>query len=166
MDVNTILVMIQGIVLKEWRISVVSLTVCAEEALQNLTQFTAAIFLVLLPKGYIPRGLVGLSLSRWIRQYMHIPPEPPAVVEKNRPPYFWPSKGRMELKDVKIRYRLNAFTSSQKNHLHLQRRDSSMHCWKDRKCQNNAYKIFRQRDIVGFLEISVGSHFPKVEISN
>ncbi|GJZ25915.1 ABC transporter C family member 8-like protein [Tanacetum coccineum] len=75
-------------------------------------------FLVLLPKGYIPPGLVGLSLSyalaltnahvfltRWycglanyvisverIKQYMHIPPEPPAVVEKNRPPSSWPSK--------------------------------------------------------------------------
>ncbi|GKC80028.1 ABC transporter C family member 8-like protein [Tanacetum coccineum] len=71
-------------------------------------------FLVLLPKGYIPPGLVGLSLSyalaltnahvfltRWycglanyvisverIKQYMHIPPEPPAAVEKNRPHLF------------------------------------------------------------------------------
>nr|GFD24416.1 ABC transporter C family member 8-like [Tanacetum cinerariifolium] len=84
-------------------------------------------FLVLLPKGYIPPGLVGLSLSyalaltnaqvfltRWycslanyvisverIKQYMHIQPEPPAVVENNRPPSSWPSKGRIELKDVK-----------------------------------------------------------------
>ncbi|PWA62072.1 NHPM bacteriocin system ABC transporter, peptidase/ATP-binding protein [Artemisia annua] len=104
------------------------------EALQNLTLFTAAFFLVLLPNGYILPGLVGLSLSyalaltnaqvfltRWycslanyvisverIKQYMHIPPEPPAVVENNRPPSSWPSKGRIELKDVKIRYRLNA----------------------------------------------------------
>ncbi|GJV26566.1 putative ABC-type xenobiotic transporter [Tanacetum coccineum] len=104
------------------------------EALQNLTLYTAAFFLVLLPKGYIPPGLVGLSLSyalaltnaqvfltRWycslanyvisverIKQYMHIQPEPPAVVENNRPPSSWPSKGRIELKDVKIRYRLNA----------------------------------------------------------
>ncbi|GJS81983.1 ABC transporter C family member 8-like protein [Tanacetum coccineum] len=96
------------------------------EALQNLTLFTAAFFLVLLPKGYIPP--VGLSLSyalaltnahvfltRWycslanyvisverIKQYMHIPPEPPAVVEKNRPPSSWSSKCRIELKDVKV----------------------------------------------------------------
>lgn len=104
------------------------------EALQNVTLFTAAFFLVLLPNGYIPPCSVGLSLSyalaltnaqvfltRWycslanyvisverIKPYMHIPPEPPAVVENNRPPSSWPSKGRIELKDVKIRYRLNA----------------------------------------------------------
>ncbi|KAF5793382.1 putative ABC-type xenobiotic transporter [Helianthus annuus] len=104
------------------------------EALQSLTLFTAAIFLVLLPKAYIPPGLVGLSLSyalaltnahvfltRWycslsnyiisverIKQYMHIPPEPAAVVEGNRPPSSWPLKGRIELHEVKIRYRPNA----------------------------------------------------------
>ncbi|XP_076958110.1 ABC transporter C family member 8-like [Bidens hawaiensis] len=104
------------------------------EALQILTLFTAAIFLVLLPNAYIPPGFVGLSLSyalaltnahvfltRWycsllnylisverIKQYMHIQREPAAVVEGNRPPSSWPSKGRIELHDVKIRYRPNA----------------------------------------------------------
>ncbi|KAK6148706.1 hypothetical protein DH2020_016231 [Rehmannia glutinosa] len=104
------------------------------ETLQNLTLFTAAIFLVLIPKSYIAPGLVGLSLSyafaltgtqvflsRWysslanyivsverIKQYMHIPPEPPAIVEDHRPPNSWPSKGRIELLDLKIRYRPNA----------------------------------------------------------
>ena len=73
-------------------------------------------------------GLVGLSLSyafaltgtqvflsRWygslanyiisverIKQFMHIPPEPPAVVEDKRPPPSWPSKGRIELLDLKV----------------------------------------------------------------
>ncbi|XP_024971075.1 ABC transporter C family member 8-like isoform X2 [Cynara cardunculus var. scolymus] len=87
-----------------------------------------------IPKGYIPPGIVGLSLSyalaltgahvfltRWscslangiisierIKQYMYIPPEPPAVVENNMPPSSWPSKGRIELHNVKIRYRPNA----------------------------------------------------------
>nr|GFC26908.1 ABC transporter C family member 8-like [Tanacetum cinerariifolium] len=91
-----------------------------EEALQNLALLSAAIFLVLLSDGYIPRGLVGLSLSyalaltnahvfveQWYcglanyvisvertRQYVHIPPESLAAVEKNRPPSFWPSKGK------------------------------------------------------------------------
>ncbi|KAK4479579.1 hypothetical protein RD792_015097 [Penstemon davidsonii] len=104
------------------------------EALQNLTLFTAAVFLVLFPKGYIAPGLVGLSLSyafaltgtqvflsRWfsnlanyivsverIKQFMHIPPEPPAIVGDNRPPASWPSKGRIELLDLKIRYRVNS----------------------------------------------------------
>ncbi|CAI0392139.1 unnamed protein product [Linum tenue] len=77
------------------------------ETLQNFTLFTIAFLLVLLPKGTIAPGLVGLSLSyalsltgthvfmvRWhcnlanyivsverIKQFMHIPPEPAAIVE-------------------------------------------------------------------------------------
>ncbi|CAL5373911.1 unnamed protein product [Camellia sinensis] len=104
------------------------------EALQNLTLFTAVSLLVLLPKGYVDPGLVGLSLSyalaltstqvfmiRWyssfanyiisverIKQFMHIPPEPPAIVEDRRPPSSWPSKGRIDLQDLRIRYRPNA----------------------------------------------------------
>ncbi|KAH6758066.1 multidrug resistance-associated protein 6 [Perilla frutescens var. hirtella] len=104
------------------------------EALQNLTLFTSAIFLVLFPNNYIAPGLVGLCLSyafaltgtqvflsRWysslanyivsverIKQYMHIPPEPPAIIADNRPPTSWPLKGRIELLDLKIRYRPNA----------------------------------------------------------
>ncbi|KAA8540301.1 hypothetical protein F0562_024136 [Nyssa sinensis] len=104
------------------------------EALQNLTIFAAAFLLVLIPKGFVAPGLVGLSLSyalaststqvfmtRWycnlanyiisverIKQFMHIPPEPPAIVEDRRPPSSWPSIGRIELEDLKIRYRPNA----------------------------------------------------------
>ncbi|KAG5572817.1 hypothetical protein H5410_062583 [Solanum commersonii] len=104
------------------------------EALQNITLFTASFLLVSIPKGYVSTGLVGLSLSyalaltntqvflsRWysnlanyvisaerIKQFMCIPPEPPAIVEDNRPPSSWPTKGRIELLDLKIRYRPNA----------------------------------------------------------
>ncbi|XVE51964.1 hypothetical protein DITRI_Ditri02bG0081900 [Diplodiscus trichospermus] len=104
------------------------------ETLQNLTLFTAAFFLLLLPKNQVTPGLVGLSLSyaltligtqifasRWycnisnyiisverIKQFMHIPAEPPAIIEDNRPPSSWPSKGRIELQELKIRYRANA----------------------------------------------------------
>ncbi|CAK8574999.1 unnamed protein product [Lathyrus sativus] len=104
------------------------------EALQNLTVVTASLLLILLPHGYISPGLVGLSLSyaftltsaqifwsRWysnlsnytisverIKQFIHIPVEPPAIVENNRPPSSWPSKGRIDLQDVEIRYRPNA----------------------------------------------------------
>ncbi|CAB4272422.1 unnamed protein product [Prunus armeniaca] len=104
------------------------------EVLQNLTLFTAAFFIVLLPKGYVAPGLVGLSLSyalsltatqifvtRWycnlsnyiisverIKQFMQISPEPPAIVEDKRPPSSWPSKGRIELYSLKIKYRPNA----------------------------------------------------------
>ncbi|KAI3910948.1 hypothetical protein MKW92_047897, partial [Papaver armeniacum] len=87
------------------------------EVLQNLTLFTAALFLV----------FVGLSLSyalaltgtqvfmtRWycnlanyiisverIKQFMHIPSEPPAIVEDRRPPPSWPSEGRIDLENLK-----------------------------------------------------------------
>ncbi|GMN30270.1 hypothetical protein TIFTF001_046414 [Ficus carica] len=106
------------------------------EALQNLTLFTAAFFLVLLPKSQVAPGLVGLSLSyalsltgtivfmtRWycnlanyivsverIKQFMHIPIEPPAIIEGNRPPPSWPTKGRIELLSLRIKYRPNAPT--------------------------------------------------------
>ncbi|XXG45908.1 hypothetical protein AAC387_Pa02g0869 [Persea americana] len=104
------------------------------EALQNLTIFTATLLLVLLPTGTIPPGFVGLSLSyaltltysqvfltQWdcnlanfivsverIKQYMHIPPEPPAIIDDKRPPPSWPSEGRIDLHDLKIKYRPNA----------------------------------------------------------
>ncbi|KAL2617380.1 hypothetical protein AAZV13_08G181400 [Glycine max] len=104
------------------------------ELLQNLTLFTAALLLVLLPKGYVAPGLVGLSLSyafsltatvvyltrmfcnlsnyvisvERIKQFIHIPAEPSAIVEDNRPPPSWPSKGRIDLQSLEIRYRPNA----------------------------------------------------------
>ncbi|KAL9659439.1 hypothetical protein QQ045_024245 [Rhodiola kirilowii] len=104
------------------------------EALQNFTLFTAALLIVLLPKGYVPPGLVGLSLSyalaltgtqvfmtRWycnlsnyiisverLKQFMHIPPEAPAIINSNRPPASWPRTGRIELQNLKIKYRPNA----------------------------------------------------------
>ncbi|PRQ51942.1 putative xenobiotic-transporting ATPase [Rosa chinensis] len=112
------------------------------EALQNVTLFTAAFLLILLPKGYVSpgihdlsiSGLVGLSLSyaltltgtqiyqtRWycnlsnhiilverIKQFMQISPEPPEIVEDNRPPSSWPMKGRIELYSLNIKYRQNA----------------------------------------------------------
>ncbi|KAF2557810.1 hypothetical protein F2Q68_00016977 [Brassica cretica] len=64
---------------------------------------------------------VGLSLSyaltltqtqvfitRWIKQYMSIPAEPPAVVDDKRPPSSWPSNGTIHLQELKIRYRPTA----------------------------------------------------------
>ncbi|KDO38191.1 hypothetical protein CISIN_1g011713mg [Citrus sinensis] len=102
------------------------------ETLQNLIILTAALLIVLLPGKHLP-GFVGLSLSyaltlssiqvimtRWycnlsnnivsverIRQFMHLPPEPPAIIEETKPPASWPSHGRIELEDLKVRYRPN-----------------------------------------------------------
>ncbi|KAB2611216.1 ABC transporter C family member 8 [Pyrus ussuriensis x Pyrus communis] len=39
---------------------------------------------------------------------MMMPPEPPAIVEDKRPPYSWPTKGRIMLYSLKIKYRSNA----------------------------------------------------------
>ncbi|KAI7731669.1 hypothetical protein M8C21_007196, partial [Ambrosia artemisiifolia] len=103
------------------------------ETFSNLTLFTATFLLVLIPNGFVPSGLVGLSLSyaltltstqvfltRWycslanyivsverVKQFMQIPPEPPAVMVNNRPPSSWPSKGRIHFEDLKLRYRPN-----------------------------------------------------------
>ncbi|KAH1240203.1 ABC transporter C family member 8 [Glycine max] len=104
------------------------------EALQNLTVITSALLLILVPQGYVTSGLVGLSLSyafsltgsqifwtRWycnllnyiisverIKQFIHLPAEPPAIVQDHRPPSSWPSKGRIDLHALEIRYRPNA----------------------------------------------------------
>ncbi|PRQ51285.1 putative xenobiotic-transporting ATPase [Rosa chinensis] len=104
------------------------------EALQNLTLYATGFLLVLLPKGYISSGLVGLSLSyaltltttqiyltQWycnlanniisverIKQFMQISPEPPAILEDKRPPFSWPQKGRIELHCLEIKYRPNS----------------------------------------------------------
>ncbi|KAK8992696.1 hypothetical protein V6N11_048768 [Hibiscus sabdariffa] len=98
------------------------------KTIQNLTLFTAAFFLLLLPKTRVTPGLVGLSLSyalmlttmqilvsRWycnlsnylisverIKQFMHVPEEPPAIIDDNRPPSSWPSKGRIEFQELKV----------------------------------------------------------------
>ncbi|KAL5062777.1 hypothetical protein RYX36_024514 [Vicia faba] len=104
------------------------------EAVQNLTVITAPLLLILLPQGYVSPGLVGLSFSyaftltgaqifwtRWfsnlsnyiisverIKQFIHIPTEPPAIVEDNQPPSSWPSKGKIDLQSVEVRYRPDA----------------------------------------------------------
>ncbi|KAK2653957.1 hypothetical protein Ddye_013813 [Dipteronia dyeriana] len=103
------------------------------ETLQNLVILTDALLIVLLPVKQLP-GFVGLSLSyaltlstvqvvmtsvhcnlsnqivsvERIKQFMHIPSKPPAIIEDMRPPASWPCGGRIELHDLKIRYRPNA----------------------------------------------------------
>lgn len=42
-----------------------------------------------------------VSVER-IKQFMHIPPEPPAVIEDKRPPSSWPSIGRIEFHKLKV----------------------------------------------------------------
>ncbi|PKA59029.1 ABC transporter C family member 8 [Apostasia shenzhenica] len=101
------------------------------ELLQNITIITSTLFLVLVPQGTISPGFSGLCLSyaltlsaaqvfltrfysymenhiisvERIKQFMHIPPEPPAVINGSRPPPSWPHEGRIDLQNLKIRYR-------------------------------------------------------------
>ncbi|KAI4962717.1 hypothetical protein ZWY2020_025902, partial [Hordeum vulgare] len=103
------------------------------EALQSLTIFTSSLFLILVPPGVISPGFAGLCLSyalsltaaqvfltryysylenyiisvERIKQYMHLPSEPPTIIPDSRPPISWPQEGRIDLQDLKIKYRPN-----------------------------------------------------------
>nr|XP_029119695.1 ABC transporter C family member 10 [Elaeis guineensis] len=92
---------------------------------------TSALVMALIPPGTFSSGFVGMALSygfslnmslvfsiqnqctlanyiisvERLNQYMHISNEAPEVVEGNRPPRNWPAVGRVELQDLKIRYR-------------------------------------------------------------
>ncbi|VFQ67560.1 unnamed protein product [Cuscuta campestris] len=108
----------------EWlilRLETISATVLASSAL----------CMVLLPLGTFSSGLIGMALSyglslnmslvnsiqnqctianyiisvERLKQYMHVPSEAPEIIEKNRPPVNWPTRGRVEIQDLQIRYR-------------------------------------------------------------
>lgn len=48
-----------------------------------------------------------ISVER-LEQYMHISSEAPEIIESNRPAFTWPSVGKVEIHDLKVRYRPNA----------------------------------------------------------
>ncbi|KAK8921665.1 ABC transporter C family member 10 [Platanthera zijinensis] len=94
---------------------------------------TSALVMALLPPGTFSSGYVGMALSygfslnmslvfsiqnqctlanyiisvERLNQYMSISSEAPEVVGGNRPPPNWPAIGKVELRDLKIRYRLD-----------------------------------------------------------
>jgi len=95
---------------------------------------SSALCMVLLPPGTFSSGFIGMALSyglslnmslvfsiqnqcilanqiisvERVNQYMHIPSEAPEVIEENRPPVNWPTEGKVEIQDLKIRYRPDA----------------------------------------------------------
>jgi ABC-type multidrug transport system fused ATPase/permease subunit len=99
------------------------------EALQILVIVTSSILLVMLPEGAVAPGFLGLCLSYALtlssaqvfltrfysnlensiisvertKQFMHLPSEPPAVISDRRPPPSWPSKGKIELENLRVR---------------------------------------------------------------
>ncbi|RXH77109.1 hypothetical protein DVH24_019997 [Malus domestica] len=48
-----------------------------------------------------------ISVER-VEQYMHIPSEALEVIEDNRPAHEWPTVGKVEILDLKVRYKPNA----------------------------------------------------------
>ncbi|KAJ1262043.1 hypothetical protein BS78_09G077000 [Paspalum vaginatum] len=104
------------------------------EALQILVIVTSSILLVSLPEGAVAPGFLGLCLSyaltlssaqvfltrfysllenyiisvERIKQFMHLPAEPPAVINDRRPSPSWPSTGRIDLDNLSVKYRPNA----------------------------------------------------------
>ncbi|KAG5533847.1 hypothetical protein RHGRI_027895 [Rhododendron griersonianum] len=95
---------------------------------------SSALCMVLLPPGTFSSGFIGMALSyglslnvslvnsirnqctianqiisvERLNQYMHIPSEAPEVIEENRPPFNWPTEGKVEIQDLQIRYRADA----------------------------------------------------------
>ncbi|RZC91267.1 hypothetical protein C5167_027333 [Papaver somniferum] len=101
------------------------------ETLSVIVLCSSALLLVLLPQGTFSSGFVGMALSyglslnmtlvfstqiqcilanniisvERLSQYMKVPSEAPEVIEGTRPVPSWPASGRVELHDLKIRYR-------------------------------------------------------------
>ncbi|PSR91458.1 ABC transporter C family member 10 like [Actinidia chinensis var. chinensis] len=65
------------------------------------------IFLVLSVQTQCQLSNLIISVER-LEQYMHIPSEAPEIVEGNRPALNWPDVGKVEIHDLKVRYRPNA----------------------------------------------------------
>ncbi|KAM7529172.1 hypothetical protein LguiB_032582 [Lonicera macranthoides] len=111
----------------EWliqRIEILGATVLASSAL----------CMVLLPRGVLSAGFVGMALSyglslstslvlciqsqctlansiisvERIGQYMHIPSEAPQVIEEKRPSVNWPAVGEVDIQDLQIKYRADS----------------------------------------------------------
>ncbi|OVA05625.1 ABC transporter [Macleaya cordata] len=101
------------------------------ETLSAIVISSSALVMVWLPPGTFSPGFIGMALSyglslnislvtsiqhqctlgnyiisvERLKQYMHIPSEAPEVIEGNRPIPSWPAIGRVEIHDLKIKYR-------------------------------------------------------------
>ncbi|CAJ2666223.1 unnamed protein product [Trifolium pratense] len=101
------------------------------ETISAVVLTAAALCMVMLPPGTFTSGIIGMALSyglslnnalvfsiqnqctlanyiisvERLNQYMHIQSEAEEIVEGNRPPMNWPDAGKVEINDLKIRYR-------------------------------------------------------------
>ncbi|XP_043689806.1 ABC transporter C family member 3-like [Telopea speciosissima] len=98
------------------------------DMLASITYVFFLIFLILMPKGVLSLGVVGLAITYglgfslhgivWdlnqletkilsverILQYTNIPSELSLLGEENRPSHEWPSQGEVDIVDLQIRY--------------------------------------------------------------
>ncbi|KAK6947877.1 ABC transporter-like, ATP-binding domain [Dillenia turbinata] len=104
------------------------------EILSAIVLSATALAITLLDLGASESGLIGMTLSyglslnvflassvqvqcqlanmiisvERLEQYMHIPSEAPEVIEGHRPPPSWPATGKVEICNLKVRYREDA----------------------------------------------------------
>ncbi|XVF51375.1 hypothetical protein PTKIN_Ptkin04bG0180100 [Pterospermum kingtungense] len=104
------------------------------EILCAIVLSSSALSMTLIPLGASASGLIGLALAyglslnvflvisvksqcmlsnsvvsvERLEQYMYIPSEAPEVIEANRPSQDWPSLGKVEIHNLKVRYRPDA----------------------------------------------------------
>ncbi|MED6144924.1 Multidrug resistance-associated protein 7 [Stylosanthes scabra] len=104
------------------------------ETVSAVVLASAALCMVILPPGTFTSGFIGMALSygltlnaslvfsiqnqcnienyiisvERLNQYMHVPSEAPEIIEGNRPPTNWPLEGKVEIRDLQIRYRPDA----------------------------------------------------------
>ncbi|KAL5551906.1 hypothetical protein UlMin_002082 [Ulmus minor] len=103
------------------------------ETLCAIVLATSALTITLLPLEASDSGFIGMALSyglslnlflviaiqfqcmlansiisvERVEQYMHIPSEASEIIKENQPPHNWPSIGRVEISNLKVRYRPN-----------------------------------------------------------
>ncbi|KAI5443879.1 Multidrug resistance-associated protein 7, variant 2 [Lathyrus oleraceus] len=101
------------------------------ETISAVVLTAAALCMVMLPPGTFTPGIIGMALSyglslsaslvfsiqnqctlanhiisvERLNQYMHIQSEAEEIIEGNRPPLSWPVAGKVEINNLKVRYR-------------------------------------------------------------
>ncbi|RHN81721.1 putative xenobiotic-transporting ATPase [Medicago truncatula] len=75
------------------------------ETVSAVVLASAALCMVILPPGTFSSGFIGMALSYGLSLNASLAPE---RIEGNRPPVNWPVVGRVEIKELQIRYRPDA----------------------------------------------------------